>query len=47
LQVPFFHRLTVEPASAEPMIFGVVFELGDAGLLDVMLGGLGGVLSTV
>ena len=33
--------LTVEPASAVPMIFGVLSLAGEAGLVEVRVGGRG------
>ena len=46
VQVLFVYSLTVEPASADPMIFGELLLAGEAGDVDVTFGALGAVESS-
>jgi hypothetical protein len=45
VHVPFLYSWTVEPASADPVINGVPSFDGDAGTVDVNVGGAGGTTS--
>ena len=46
VQAEFVYRVTVEPASALPMIFGALLFAGDAGLVAVSVGSAGPVESS-
>ena len=46
VQLAFVYRVTVEPPSALPMIFGELLFAGEAGLVELTVGGAGGVESS-
>jgi hypothetical protein len=46
VQVAFVYSLTVEPASASPMIFGALLLAGETGLVAVKVGAAGAIESS-